>query len=162
MPVFQFRLQALLDRRMEEKQHAEEFLAARERELAAERKIMKELEDEVQRIEELYQRKRTERFVSGVHIGVRLSNQSDFLVGLKLDVQAAHAGILSQQVFVDQAMDAVQEARAVLEVCRREVEVLEKYRDKAEKRFLQEAAYKEELEQDEIGNVMHLSRRART
>jgi flagellar biosynthesis chaperone FliJ len=162
MPVFQFRLQALLDRRMEEKQHAEEFLAARERELAVEWKTMKGLEDEVQRAEELYQRKRVERFASGVHAGVRLSNQSDFLVGLKLDMQAAHAGVLSQQVFVDQAMEAVQEARAALEVCRREVEVLEKYREKAEKRFLQEAAYKEELEQDEIGNVMHLSRRART
>ena len=162
MPVFQFRLQALLDRRMEEKQHAEEFLAARERELAVEWKTMKGLEDEVQRVEELYQRKRVERFAPGVHAGVRLSNQSDFLVGLKLDMQAAHAGVLSQQVFVDQAMEAVQEARAALEVCRREVEVLEKYREKAEKRFLQEAAYKEELEQDEIGNVMHLSRRART
>lgn len=162
MQVFQFRLQALLDRRMEEKQRAEEFLAARERELAIERNTMKSLEEDVQRTENLYRLKRTERFVSGVHSGVRLSNQSDFLVGLKLDVQAAHAGVLSQQVFVDQAMDAVQDARSALEVCRREVEVLEKYRDKAEKQFLQEIAYKEELEQDEIGNVMHLSRRART
>jgi flagellar biosynthesis chaperone FliJ len=162
MPSFQFRLQALLDRRIDEKQHAEEFLAARERELTAEQNLMKGLEEEVSRAEELYRHKRSERLSSGVHAGIRLSNQSDFLVGLKLDMQAAYSGILSQQVFVDQAMDAVQDARAALEVCRREVEILEKYRDKAEKRFLQEAAYREELEQDEIGNVMHLSRRART
>jgi flagellar biosynthesis chaperone FliJ len=162
MPVFQFRLQALLDQRTEEKQRAEELLAVRERELAAERQTMKELEDEAQRAAERYQRKRFERLATGVHGGSTLARQSDFLFGLKLDVQAAQSGVLSQQVFVDQSSEAVQEARAALEERQREVEILEKYRQKAEKRFLQEAAYREELEQDEIGNVMHLSRRART
>jgi flagellar biosynthesis chaperone FliJ len=162
MPVFQFRLQALLDQRTEEKRHAEELLAARERELAAERRTAKELEKEVQRAADHYERKRAERFAPGVHGGSTFAKQSDFLLGLKLDVQAARSGVLSQQVFVDQAKEAVQEARVVLEERRREVDVLEKYREKAEKRFLQEAAYREELEQDEIGNVMHLSRRAKT
>jgi flagellar biosynthesis chaperone FliJ len=84
------------------------------------------------------------------------------LSGLKLDLQAAQSGVFSQQVFVDQAREGVREAQEALQVCRREVDVLDKYREKAEKRFLQEAAYREELEQDEIGNVMHLSRRSRT
>lgn len=162
MALFQFRLQALLDKRNEEKQHAEELLAARERELAVERQTMKELEEEAQRAAERYQRKRAERFATGVHGGSTLAKQSDFLLGLKLDVQAAQSGVLSQLVFVDQASEAVREARAALEDLRRAVDVLEKYRQKAEKRFLQEAAYREELEQDEIGNVMHLSRRVRT
>ncbi|HEY4048473.1 MAG TPA: hypothetical protein VGM27_16530 [Acidobacteriaceae bacterium] len=161
MPVFQFRLQPLLDQRTEEKQHAEEFLAAREKELAVERQTMKELEKEAQRVAERYQRKRAERFATGVHGGSTLAKQSDFLLGLKLDVQAAQSAILAQQVFVDQAAEAVQQARTALEEARREVDVLEKYREKAEKRFLQEAAYREELEQDEIGNVMHLSRQVR-
>jgi flagellar biosynthesis chaperone FliJ len=82
-------------------------------------------------------------------------------LGLKLDVQGAQSALLSQQVFVDQAVEAVLQARTALEEVRREVDVLEKYREKAEKRFLQEAAYREELEQDEIGNVMHLSRQVR-
>lgn len=162
MSGFQFRLQALLDQRTEEKHHAEELLALREKELAIERQTMRELEEEVRRATEYYQRKRVERVEKGVHGGSIFTNQSDFLLGLKLDVQAAQSGVLSQQVFIDQASEAVQEARAVLEDCRREVDVLEKYRQKAEKRFLQEAAYREELEQDEIGNIMHLSRRART
>jgi flagellar biosynthesis chaperone FliJ len=162
MPGFQFRLQALLDQRTEEKHHAEELLALRERELANERQTMKELEEEVRRTAEHYQRKRVERFAKGTHGGSTFAKQSDFLLGLKLDVQAAQSGVLSQQVFIDQASEAVQEARAVLEDRRREVDVLEKYRQKAEKRFFQEAAYREELEQDEIGNIMHLSRRART
>jgi flagellar biosynthesis chaperone FliJ len=162
MPGFQFRLQALLDQRTEEKQRAEDLLAERERELAAERQTMRELEEEAQRAEEHFQRKRVERFAKGVHGSSTFAKQSDFLLGLKLDVQAAQSGVLSQQVFVDQASEAVREARAVLEDRRREVDVFEKYRQKAEKQFLQEAAYREELEQDEIGNVMHLSRRART
>jgi flagellar biosynthesis chaperone FliJ len=162
MPAFQFRLQALLDQRTEERQHAEELLAGREKELATERQTMKELEEEAMRAVEHYQRKRAERLVTRVHGGSTLAKQSDFLFGLKLDVQAAQSGVLSQQVFVDQASEAVREARAALEERRREVDVLEKYRQKAEMRFLQEAAYREELEQDEIGNVMHLSRRART
>ncbi len=162
MPIFQFRLQALLDQRTEEKQHAEQQLAARERELAVERQTMKELEEEAQRAAEHYQSKRLERFAKGADGGSSFAKQSNFLLGLKLDVQAAQSGALSQQVFVDQAMEAVKEARAVLEDRQRGVDVLEKYRQKAEKQFLQEAAYREELEQDEIGNVMHLSRRART
>lgn len=161
MPVFLFRLQALLDQRTEEKKHAEELLVARERELAIEQQTMKELEEEVRQAAERYQRKRLERFAKNVRGGSSFAKQSDFLLGLKLDMQAAQSGVLSQQVFVDQASEAVQEARAVLEDRQREVDVLEKYREKAEKRFLQEAAYREELEQDEIGNVMHLSRRAR-
>ena len=162
MPGFQFRLQALLDQRTEEKQRAEDLLAERERELAAERQTMRELEEEAQRAEEHFQRKRVERFAKGVHGSSTFAKQSDFLLGLKLDVQAAQSGVLSQQVFVDQAVEAVQEARVILEDRQREVDVLEKYRQKTEKRFLQEAAYREDLEQDEIGNIMHLSRRART
>jgi flagellar biosynthesis chaperone FliJ len=162
MAAFHFRLQALLDQRAEKRRRAEELLAARERELAAERQTVKELEEEARRAVERYQRKRAERLATGAHGGSTLAKQSDFLFGLKLDVQAAQSGVLSQQVFVDRSSEAVQEARAALEERRREVDVLEKYRQKAEKRFLQEAAYREELEQDVIGNVMHLSRRART
>jgi hypothetical protein len=162
MPGFQFRLQALLDKRTEEKHHAEELLALREKELAIERQTMKELEEEVRRAAEHYQRKRVERFAKGMHGSSTFAKQSDFLLGLKLDVQAAQSGVLSQQVFIDQASESVQQARAVLEDRRREVDALEKYRQKAEKRSLQEAAYREELEQDEIGNIMHLSRRAKT
>jgi hypothetical protein len=161
MPAFEFRLQTLLDRRIEEQKHAEEVVATKEKELAVERRTMKEFEDEAQRLADLYQHKRAERFGMGAGKGGRMANQSDFLLGLKLDVQTAQSGILSQQVFVDQAEQAVREAQDALAICRREVDVLDKYREKAEKKFLQEEAYREELEQDEIGNVMHLSRRAR-
>lgn len=160
MALFQFRLQALLDRRLEEKSNAEEALAATEKELAMEQRTMKALEEEASRAEALYRSKRMERATSGVNGGSSLAGRSARLAGLQLDVHEARASILSQQVFIDQATDAVREARKEAEARRGDVNVLEKYRQKAEAKFLQEEAYREELEQDEIGNVMHLSRRA--
>jgi hypothetical protein len=55
----------------------------------------------------------------------------------------------------------VEHARSIVDACRRAVDALEKYKQKAKNRYLQEIAYREELEQDEIGNVMHLNRRVR-
>jgi hypothetical protein len=49
-------------------------------------------------------------------------------------------------------------ARDDVTVCRREADVLAKYREKAEKRFLRDLARKEELEEDEVGNMLFLSR----
>lgn len=161
MAGFQFRLQVLLDQRTEAKQHAEDLLAAREMDLAAEQQTMNELVSEARRLQERYQCKRAERLASGVSGGFAVAKQIDCLMGLKMDVQKAQSARLAQQIFIDQANDEVQQARTVLTERRREVDVLEKYRQKAEQRFLQEAAYREELDQDEIGNVMHISRRAR-
>jgi flagellar biosynthesis chaperone FliJ len=157
MPAFHFRLQVLLDRRLEEQKQAEEALTQRQKELVVERQTLKDLEEEVTRISALYERRRSERLV--VHSrGFRVSNQTDFLSALKLDIQAAQSSVLSQQLFVEQAQQAVAEAQEKLAVCRREVDVLDKYRDKAKKRFELDAAYQEELEQDEIGNVMYFGR----
>ncbi|MBB6142576.1 siroheme synthase [Silvibacterium bohemicum] len=85
--------------------------------------------------------------------------QNELLLRLEMDVRDARSAVLSQQILVDQALELVVEARKVLATRRLDEDVLEKYRQKAEARFVQEQSYKEELEQDEIGNVMHLSRR---
>jgi hypothetical protein len=159
MPAFQFRLQTLLDQRLEAKKRADEALAGRQQELAAEQQTLQGLEEEVERLTKLYQEKRLELAKFPVREGFRLTNQTDFLQGLKLDIQAARSGVLAQQVFVEQAEEAVREAEQVVVACQREVDVLDKYREKAEKRFWAELAYREELELDEIGNVMHLNRR---
>ena len=79
-----------------------------------------------------------------------------------MDVQEARSALLSQQILVDQALELVNEANKVLASRRLDEEVLEKYRQKAKTRFEQEESYKEDLEQDEIGSVSYLSRRART
>jgi siroheme synthase len=79
-----------------------------------------------------------------------------------MDMQEARSAVLSQQILVDRALELVKKANAVLAFRRLDEEVLEKYRQKAKTRFEQEESYKEELEQDEIGSVIYLNRRART
>jgi YscO-like protein len=159
MPVFQFRLQALLDQRLEAKKRAGEALAGRLQELAAEQQTLQDLEKEVERLTKLHQEKRLELAKPRARQGLRLTNQTDFLQGLKLDIQAARSGVLAQQIFVEQAEEAVCKTQQVVVACQRDVDVLDKYRERVEKRFWAELAYQEELEQDEIGNVMYLSRR---
>ena len=95
-------------------------------------------------------------------LGVPILIQNDSLIGLEMDVQEARSAVLSQQILVDQALELVREANAVLASRRLDEEVLEKYREKTKTRFEREESYKEELEQDEIGSVIYLTRRART
>ncbi len=156
---FQFRLQILLDRKRERREHAEEALREREAELARERRTMAELREELARAEALYRVKRGERASGKADAGPRLACRTGRLMGLQVDMQAGHAGVLSQELFVEEAEAAAQGARAELDGVRREVEQLEKHRERAEKAYLAELAYREELELDEIGNGMYLSRR---
>lgn len=159
--AFVFRLQALLDQRIDLRKEAENDLKARESELAAERKTLRELEDAAEAAAAHYRHKRAERSRSGMSRGVPILIQNDSLLGLEMDVQEARSAILSQQILVEQALEVVGQAKEALAARRLDEEVLEKYRQKAKTRFEQEESYKEELEQDEIGNVMHLSRRSR-
>jgi flagellar export protein FliJ len=159
--AFVFRLQELLDRRIDLRKEAENELKARENELAAERKTLQELEDAAEAAAAHYRSKRAERSRSGMSRGVPILIQNDSLLGLEMDVKEARSAILSQQILVDQALEVVSQAKEMLASRRLDEEVLEKFREKAKTRFEQEESYKEELEQDEIGNVMHLSRRSR-
>jgi len=159
--AFVFRLQAFLDQRIDLRKDAENELKAWESELVTERKTLKELENAAEAAALHYRRRRAERAKSGMSRGVPILIQNDSLLGLEMDVQEARSAILSQQILVDQALELVSQANAALASRRLDEEVLEKYRHKAKTRFEQEESYKEELEQDEIGNVMHLSRRSR-
>lgn len=159
---FVFRLQAILDQRIDLRKQAEDELKSKERDLAAEKKMLQELEEAVEKAVALYRRRRMERSRSGMSLGVPILIQNDSLIGLEMDVQEARSALLSQQIIVDQAVERVDEANMVLASRRLDEEVLEKYRQKAKSRFEQEESYKEELEQDEIGSVIYLSKRMRT
>ena len=158
MPVFHFRLQAVLDRRVEAQKKAEEALSERQKELAVEQQTLKSLEKEANRLTQRYSVRRTERLVKETRESSRLGSITNYLFALELDMQAARSSVLSQQLFVDQAQEAVEAAQQTVSVARREVEVLEKYRDKEQHKFELEIARQEELELDEIGNVMFISR----
>jgi flagellar biosynthesis chaperone FliJ len=159
---FVFRLQALLDQRIDLRKQTEDELKARENGLSAGKKTLQELERAVETAVALYRRRRAERSKSGMSLGVPILIQNDALIGLEMDVQEARSAVLSQQILVDQALELVEKANVVLTSRRLDEEVLDKYRQKAKTRFAQEESYREELEQDEIGSVIYLGRRART
>ena len=159
---FVFRLQAVLDKRIDLRKQAEDELKAKQNELSAENKTLQELEKRVEAAVALYRRRRAQRSRSGTIRGGPILIQNDSLIGLEMDIQEARSAVLSQQILVDQALELVNEATRVLASRRLDEEVLEKYRHKAKTRFEQEESYKEELEQDEIGSIIYLGRRART
>jgi flagellar biosynthesis chaperone FliJ len=159
---FVFRLQPILDQRSDLRKQAEEKLKATERELAAEKRTLQELEQAVNAAARLYRHRRVERSRSRMTHGVSILLQNASLIGLEMELQEARSAALAQQILVDQALELVDEANVVLASRRLEEEVLEKYRQKVKTRFEQEESYKEELEQDEIGSVIYMSKRART
>ena len=148
---FKYRLQTLLDLKLERKEELQRDLAQRLAELAAEQKAHQELEAARARMEEkLASLKRVPLGMSGLAI----QQYRDYLRGLVMDVEAARDAEFSQRLRVQEFQDNVGKARRALAECSREVEVLNKHRDRLEKRFLKEAERKEAADQDEIGSML--------
>jgi flagellar export protein FliJ len=158
MAGFRFRLQPLLDERLQAQKHAEEELAESQKELLVEKRTWKDLQREQKRIEDLIVIRRRE-LIGNVPIGGgELEQRKEYLAALSLQLQSARDAVFSQQLVVDEANAKVEAARSRVAERSREAETLAKYREKLEKEFLREAARKEELELDEIGNVLYLNR----
>src|SRR5579871_2238547 len=151
---FVYRLQLLLEQKEEPKKAAEQELARREQELERQQGILAELK---RREQELIDRRATARrellsapdnHPLAVHV---VQARSDHIRALGEDIEAAGKEVARQQDVIRKCQQQVNESR-------REVEVLAKHRKKQEERFLREAAAKEELELDEIGNVLYMTR----
>jgi flagellar biosynthesis chaperone FliJ len=158
MADFRFRLQPLLDGRLQAQTRAEEALAESQKVLLAEKRTRRDLQQEQARIEDLIVTRRRELVGNDPIAGGELEQRKDDLAALGLHLQSAREAVFSQQVVVDEAEAQVEENRLRVAECSREAETLTKYREKLEKEFLREAARKEELELDEIGNVLYLNR----
>jgi flagellar biosynthesis chaperone FliJ len=63
-----------------------------------------------------------------------------------------------QRQIVKGAEEQVRKAHTWLAECSREMEVLDKYREKLRKSFLRAALRKEEIDQDEIAALLHPKR----
>src|SRR5262245_45698136 len=162
MAAFRFRLQPLLDRKIETLEEARKALQARREELAAEEARLEECRARVReltaKLEDLRRNIMTpapDNTISGDEVRRR----AEYLKALGLDVEAAKDAVFAQKLVVDECADKVKDAERYLAQCRRAVEVLEKYRDRLAERFRREQERKEAAEQDEIGNVLYMSRR---
>jgi flagellar biosynthesis chaperone FliJ len=174
MARFRFRLQALLDQKREAKERTQEALARKQSVLSAEQSELCAREAQRDRIAA---RIGVLRGSVGQALGLRrplrpphttqqplpaaqVQNQREYLRGLRQDLEAAGDAIFAQRLAYEAVEDHVRAARDELAERSREVEVLEKYRDKQERRFISEQMRNEENELDEIGAVLQQSRAA--
>lgn len=157
---FKYRLQLLLDGRIQLKQEAEQRLAARQRELRTERERLEELDAEVGRVAKVKSEFRA-RLLSGTEAAVSGRDAAisrDYLRGLDQDLETARDACFSQRLVLEEAEERLSAARRELAECTREVEILEKHKARLEQRFVRELARKEAIEQDEIGNMLFMNR----
>jgi flagellar biosynthesis chaperone FliJ len=161
MAPFRYRLQPLLDEKISLKERAAEALAERQKEVRAEER---KLEDLQERERGLGDRKAQFRRgllagAAGAFNGRDAALRRDYLRGLDQDAEDARDACFSQKLAVEESAERLAEAQRELAERSREVEILEKHRRRLEQRFLREAERKEALEQDEIGNMLYMSRR---
>lgn len=161
MAAFIFRLQVLLDQKLEIQANARAAAVEKQLILDEQQRILDELWQNEKRIEQSIFRIRDELLLtSGPNVVADVQRKNDYVAALRQDLNAAHNRTLIQKFAVEEAEMNLNEAQAYALECFREAEKLSRYREKLEKRFFAEAAKKEHLEQDELGTAMYLSRRA--
>lgn len=161
MAVFSFHLQSVLDQKLDMEAKARAAMAEGQRLLEEQQSILLQLVENEKRIQRSIVRTRDELLLATVtNSGADIQRKHDYLAALRQDLSAAHDQTLIQQFAVEEAQMNLDRAQAYALECFREAEKLNRYRAKLEKCFFGEAAKKKELEQDELGTTMYLSRRA--
>jgi flagellar biosynthesis chaperone FliJ len=164
MPAFKYRLQPLLEQRQRDLESAEEALIkrqndVREAELRKEQ-LLREQDALSRRLRE--NRKGILTTAPGELLTFHeVERRKLFLKGMAEELESLKDSVFSQQLVVEEARTKLQEAQFQASQARRAVEILEKHRQKLQKRFYAELEQKEALEQDELGNVMYLMQRSK-
>jgi phosphomevalonate kinase len=160
MPVFTFRLQVLLDQKLELQKQARAAVSEKERLLNEAKRALDELREKEREIQKQFREISSRLLVDGqVNQVLAVQRKNNYREGLAGDLKDAREAALAQKFVVEEAEEELTQAQTYAAQCSREVEKLEKYRDKQEVRFRAEAERKEQLEQDELGIVMYLSGR---
>ncbi|HBY58820.1 MAG TPA: hypothetical protein DEH78_03300 [Solibacterales bacterium] len=163
MSVFVYRLQTLLDRKQAVREDAERRLAERLRELEEERQRLAAREREAREASALAAAERMRLMaveggsVSGRELRQRAANL-DLLLRLASEAKDA---VFEQKIAVNDAEDRLEEARRALAEAVRDVEVLNKHRERAKSRFHREQERKEAVEMDEARTVLFHKRGAK-
>jgi flagellar biosynthesis chaperone FliJ len=160
MAPFQYRLQPLLDLKLERRKRLETELVERQLQLAAEHRVLAELGQNQEALAaRLVQALRSRLAAGQSPNGYTLGLHTEYLRGLGGEVEAASGAVSAQQLRVREFQDRVTEARCLLAESAREVEVLTRHRERLEKRFLRTVERKESMEQDEMGSIMTIRKR---
>jgi flagellar biosynthesis chaperone FliJ len=162
MARFTYRLQQLLDVKLERKEELQQELGRRLQDLAAEQQAGEELRRERILVEERVTAART-AMLSGTEgvSGRTIRQHADYVRGVSSDLAAAKDAEFAQELRIREFEERAAAARRLLADCAREVEVLDKHRDRLERRFLKELEKQEAIQQDDITNSkFHPERRA--
>ncbi|MCX6627863.1 MAG: hypothetical protein NTW28_09570 [Candidatus Solibacter sp.] len=158
MAIFQYRLQPLLDRKLERKQEAERELALRRQELReAEHRLSQLREEQGAAEDRRAERRRT--VLTGASGGEDIRRRVDDVALLSRRIESIKDEIMSQRLQVEESQEKVDQAVAGLAAATRELEILNKHRAKSERRFVAEVDRKEAIEQDEIASTLYEARR---
>jgi flagellar export protein FliJ len=163
MAKFRFRLQPLLEQKEKLLDDAEKQMTARQKELEAERAEMERLK---QREKDLIAQRQDLRLnmlktAEGERLtGEELVRRRTFVEALGQDIESARDAVFSQRMVLEECEEKLAKAKAYVAECKREVEILVKYRDRLQERHRKEEERKEELELDEVGNMLYMAKRA--
>ncbi|MDX2153465.1 MAG: hypothetical protein SFV54_22160 [Bryobacteraceae bacterium] len=162
MSAFVYRLQVLLDRKQEAREAAERALAIRLAELEQERRRLTERELSAQQASHRATEERVRLMaVEGGSMSGRDLRQRAANLDLMLQLAAeAKDAVFEQKIAVNDAEDRLEDARRELAEALREVEVLNKHRERARVRFERERERQQAAEMDEAGTVLFHKRGA--
>jgi flagellar biosynthesis chaperone FliJ len=158
MATFHYRLQALLDQKLERKREAERELGLRRQELRASEERLGELQEKL-RIAEARHGDLRRSIVSGRSAGEDVQRRVNDVAISARRIEAIKDDIMSQRIEIEERKEKVDQAVGALAAATRELEILNKHRDKSERRFRAEVDRKEAIEQDEIASALYETRR---
>lgn len=158
MAQFRYRLQALLEQKMQAKQEAQHDLAAAQRELRKQQDELDACLMEQEAAAGRLQEARVEALspVAGATTGEWMRLKRAHIHRLEEQNERAVSETKAQELSVTEAEERLAAARETVALRSRDVEVLEKHRGRLERRFRTETEKKEALDQEEIANVIFL------
>jgi flagellar biosynthesis chaperone FliJ len=160
---FSYRLEPLLEQKEELKKDAERELGESQKELESQQATLRSLQQALQALVEKRQQMRRELLskpADGLALNaMKVQERVEYAKAVALQIEDAQGDVNAQRSVVDQCETRVQEAKKQVQAATREVEILQKHRAKQEERFVRELREKEDLELDEIGNVLYMTRR---
>lgn len=162
MGAFVYKLQPVLEQRLEREEEARQLQAAAQRTLDEARRRHAELEAERDRITARLADERAHFLdvpAGGQIQASVLIERREKIDSLDDQRRNAEAAVMSQQMHVLDCEDEVEKAKQHLNECTREVKVLEKHREKQQLKFTRDQEAREEALQEEIGNSLYAQQR---
>jgi len=146
------------------KEEAQQALAVAQRELRTEQDELEVCRREQEARSDRLQRARADSVspAGGGSSGESMLLRRNYIGRLRDECDDASDATRAQELLVREAEDRLEAARETLSSASRAVEVLEKHRERLERRFNEEAARKETQAQEEMANVIFLQGRKAT